>query len=217
MDIDINNKSTEAARFYFSCYKFFRDLELLIMEIGHNLNICGFKIRQFTFGLPYSIIYMARNQSGYNYFPIEFLGMCYDEATTDYSKKLLHYNYGILLRPKNPDSEIESWQPVLYFIKGMLSTSSDWSYWEGNQRIVERAFPRGGSSEGDQLVRVTLPEGNPLYGKLDHAWCVAVPLGAVATSEDVARITLPIITALKHEDSAHLEPWKEILLRQGRS
>jgi len=212
MHPDIINKSKDTARFYFSCYKFFRDLELLIIEVSHDLSICGFKVRPLTYGLTYGAIARGRAGSGYN-LPTEFFGLCYEDTTTDYSKVSTHYAYGILLQQKNPDSEIEPWSPVLYFMKGVPCSPSDWNYWEYNQKVFELAFPKGGSTEGDQLVRATFPAGSPLYGKLDHAWCVAVPLGAVATSEDIALITLPIITALKHEDPTHLEPLKEILLR----
>ena len=183
--------SQEAAKFFYDCYSFFRDLSLLLKEVSRELTAQGYTVQINSYYLPYVML----DTDVYEGFKINkaFIGKFYDRKDVT-TQELVHYTYGIIFKEKiKPDSQLSQWIPCLHFMRGELTSHQDWDIWWNAQildilEVEQKSSPKfryiaaiESSSEISKLKNISVA--------IKSVYVLKVPLGALNSTDDVIKIT----------------------------
>jgi len=218
MKEEYKNSSIKFGQYYLDIYSFFKQLTLLMKAVADELTMLGLKPRSESYGLPYFFHNTDIYSMGFT-IPKAIVGRFYDKKDAkNPAEEIVHYCYSIMFKEHDPESLVEPWIPILYFMKGVLVSPSEWDYWKWNSRLLDEK-PTGGTglTNNQYLISILTKEYEKLSDlgdKIEQVHIIRIPLISITTSDIIKRLVKPVVQALKGETETPLtSEVKEFLIR----
>lgn len=208
MNNDVKEISHNAARFWFEASQYFESICQLAESISNQLTKEGYIPTFQSYGLKFAAYDQGETRLVHDRLKNHWFGRFSVDAIEEQQENII-YGFGISFGFINPDSEVEPWIPLVYIFKGKTVENEEWNEWDHSRILFAPSNLLAQSSNvGEYLISLDVDN----FDSIEHVSILVFPLGAIRSTDDIAKIVKPSVEALRANDENKLEDIKPYLL-----
>lgn len=211
MRSEFKHTSLKAGLFWYEAWSFFRDIGLLMETVANVLVSLGYQPIRPYYGVPFSAN-QPPSRLVYDRVLMHWMGT-FPEPKGPGDDQIIHYGYGLGFGNTHPQAPVNPWIPLFYFFKAEMVGTAAWELGNWNKRFFDPVtLAHLPTKTGRYLVYFAADQLTECATKVKQITAIRIPLGALNSTEDVARIVGPVIQALRHNDESYLAELGESLM-----
>ncbi len=213
MNDEIKTRTIDAAKFWYESSKFFQSICLLTEAISNQLTSHGYKPVHQSYGLKFAVSDIGETRFVYDRLKNHWFG---EFSLGDYveEEKDLIYGFGVAFGSNDPESDVSPWLPFAYFFKSKMIDGSEWKRWEYPQALFSPAKLMYALRENkEHIINIDVSR----FDAIAFVKALIFPLGAILSTDDLAKITKPAVEALRYNDEKKLESIGEYMFIDNES
>lgn len=208
MNDEIKRITHDAARFWYESWQYFESISLLAEAIANQLAKDGYNPAFQSYGLKFAAHDRGDTRLVYDRLKNHWFGV-FSVGDTLEKETCITYGFGITFGFNDPTSNVDPWIPLVYIFKGRAKENSEWNIWEYSRNLLTPScLLAKPNNQSDYFVTIDVQN----YESIEYLHALRLPLGAVRSTDDIAKIIKPCVEALRNNNERLLQEIEDYLL-----